>query len=44
MDGYSKKEYTQYNEIESDDEEDDWEQSQSNVKYTFLKEEEFDED
>jgi hypothetical protein len=43
MDGYSKKEYTQYID-ETDDEEDDWEQSQSNVKYTFLKEEEFDED
>lgn len=44
MDGYSKKEYTQFKYEETDDEEDEWEQSQSKVKYTILKEEEFDED
>ena len=43
MDGYSKKEYIHFKHEDSEDEEDD-EDWNPKVKYTKLKEEEFDED
>jgi hypothetical protein len=42
MNGYSRKEYIQFKEYEESD--DEWEQTQTKVKYTLLQEEEFDED
>lgn len=43
MDGYTNKEYVRFEkEKEDEDEDDEWDSSRTKVKYTFLKEEEFD--
>lgn len=42
MDGYTKKEYVRFEKENDDDEDDDdWDSSRTKVKYTILKEEEF---
>lgn len=43
MDGYTKKEYVRFEKEKDDDEDDDdeWDSSRTKVKYTLLKEEEF---